>query len=225
MVDSRTSTVSEAQKIRVLVADDHDLVRDGIRSRLTLDGDIEICAEASNGSEAIDLAKKHNPDVIMLDISMPGTNGFEAAGKILADNRQSRIIFLSIYDNPEYIQEAIRIGARGYLLKDVSREEMLLALKAINNGGTYLGSQVALSLADATQPCANYNLTSRETEVLKLVANGLSNREIAERLSISIRTVESHRLSLREKPAAAIRPACMRSHRNLASSTDLDGQP
>lgn len=191
------------QKIRVFIADDHELVREGIRSRLGLSGDMEICGEAQDGREAVDKCLTIRPDIIFLDISMPVMSGLEAATKILEENRDARIIFLSIYDNPEYIREALRIGAKGYLLKDISREEMNVAVQAIHSGGTYLGSKVAQAFhpnsTEAETNACSYNLSERERQVLAEIARGSKNKTIAEKLNISVRTVESHRLTLREK--------------------------
>lgn len=192
----------EEKAVKVMIVDDHELVRDGIIARLQLSENIAICGQAANGKEACLLARKLQPDVIFLDISMPEMNGLEAASQILSDCPSSKILFLSIYDNPEYVREAIKIGAKGYLLKDVTADEMLTALFAVHKGGTYLGSKVAYALtADSRDDATNekYNLTQREKEVLQGIAKGTSNKEIAEALSISVRTVESHRMSIREK--------------------------
>lgn len=190
-------------KIRILIADDHDLVREGLVARLGISNTMEICGEASTGAQAYHMAKEHKPDIIFLDISMPGMTGLEAARKILIECPNAKIIFLSVYDNPEYVHEALRIGAKGYLLKDISREEMLLAVNAIYNGGTYLGSRVAQAFDNKNSQSDNaenlYKLSNREKEVLSQIALGVTNREIAEKLKISVRTVESHRLAIREK--------------------------
>jgi len=192
-----------ADPIRIFIADDHELVRDGIKSRLTLSGDMMICGEAENGAQAASLCQEVSPDIIFLDISMPEMSGLEAAQEILEVNPDARIVFLSIYDNPEYVREALRIGAKGYLLKDVSREEMTLAVKAIHNGGTYLGSKVSQSVvassADQVPASCKYNLSERERQVLIEIAKGSKNKTIAEKFNLSVRTVESHRLTLREK--------------------------
>ena len=193
---------SHSPKIRVMIVDDHELVRDGIAARLQMNPDIVICGQASNGRDACMMARSTQPDVIFLDISMPGMNGLEAAREILENSPSSKILFLSIYDNPEYIREAIRIGAKGYILKDVSADEMLTALLAVHKGGTYLGSKLAIALtseAPTDQGKEKYNLTQREKEVLQRIANGKTNKEIADELEISVRTVESHRMSIREK--------------------------
>ncbi len=195
--------MSANQPIRILIADDHDLVREGITARLSISEEMEICGEAANGNETLQLAATCNADIIFLDISMPDMTGLEVAKLLLQEDPSRKIIFLSIYDNPEYVHEALRIGAKGYLLKDISREEMILAVKAIHNGGTYLGSKVSqlfgkAPLIDGAKPC-KYKLSDREREILLEIARGESNKSIAEKLNISVRTVESHRLAIREK--------------------------
>lgn len=190
-------------KIRILIADDHDLVREGLIARLSISDEMEICGEADNGITALQQSQTLKPDIIFLDISMPGMTGLEVAKSILSASPESKIIFLSVYDNPEYIHEALRIGAKGYLLKDISREEMMLAVNAVYNGGTYLGSKVAQAFntrTNATEVQANtYKLSEREKEILSEIALGVTNREIADKLDISVRTVESHRMAIREK--------------------------
>lgn len=189
-------------KIRILIADDHDLVREGLSARLAMNDNVEICGEAASGLEAIEKCELLKPDIIFLDISMPEMTGLEAAKRILESSPDSKILFLSIYDNPEYVHEALRIGAKGYMLKDVNREEMSIAINAIYSGGTYLGAKVAAAFSTVAKPVENsaaYNLTTREKQILSKIAQGEPNREIALSLNISVRTVESHRMSVREK--------------------------
>ncbi|MEM9331368.1 MAG: response regulator transcription factor [Pseudomonadota bacterium] len=191
------------EKIQILIADDHELVREGLKARLSISGTMEICGEASSGAEVVELDRQLNPDITFLDISMPGMTGLEAAEKILDQSPHRKIVFLSIYDNPEYVSEALRVGAKGYLLKDVSKEEMSTAVQAIHNGGTYLGSKIGQAFHKVTnsprEETCRYNLSDRERQVLIEIAKGSKNRTIAEKLNISVRTVESHRLTLREK--------------------------
>jgi DNA-binding NarL/FixJ family response regulator len=189
--------------IKIIIVDDHDLLREGISARLQDVPYVEIIAEGCNGREAVDLCQRLQPDVLLMDISMPVMNGLEAAKIIRETGIKTRILFLSIYDDNEYIQEALRIGANGFVLKDVSKPEMLNAIKSVAQGATYLGSKVTASLqkgADDQTECANnYGLTKREKQVLALIAEGQLNKEIAYRLDISIRTVESHRSAVRDK--------------------------
>lgn len=187
-------------QVRIMVVDDHDLVRDGIRARLASAPGIELCGECSSADEAIALAATARPDVILLDISMPGMNGLEAAPVLSTASPLSRILFLSIYDNEQYVQEALRVGGAGYLLKDVSRNEMLSAIMAVASGGTYIGSKLVNALTNRVGGTENrFGLTLREVEILGGIARGKTNKEIAADLEISVRTVESHRLSIREK--------------------------
>jgi DNA-binding NarL/FixJ family response regulator len=189
--------------IKLIIVDDHDLLREGICARLSDVPYIEIIAEGCNGLEAIELCTRMAPDVLLLDISMPEMNGLEAAQRIMSLGLKTRILFLSIFDDNEYIQEALRIGASGFVLKDVSKPEMLNAIRSVAEGATYLGPKLAASLQNASAPqdgapCA-YGLTKREKQVLALIAEGHLNKEIAYRLDISIRTVESHRSAIRDK--------------------------
>lgn len=197
------SAGSDSGRLRLVIADDHDLVREGIRSRLSDEEFVDIVGEARNGLEAVELATALKPDMALLDISMPEVNGLEAAQQIKLASPSTKILFLSIYDNEEYVREALRIGANGFVLKDVSKAEMINAIKSVAQGATYLGPQAAASLASKAatdRPVANdFGLTDREKEVLAAVSKGHSNREIAMQLGISVRTVESHRLSIREK--------------------------
>lgn len=190
--------VSE-QRLRLVIVDDHDLLRDGIRARLQDEDFVDIIGEGRNGLEAVDLCRALQPDVILLDISMPEMNGLEAASRIREIVPLTKILFLSIYDTEEYVQEALRIGVNGFVLKDVSKPEMINAIRSVAQGATYLGPRVTASLAGKSASSDDFGLSAREKEVLAAISRGLSNRDIAEQLSISVRTVESHRLSIREK--------------------------
>lgn len=187
------------QRLRLVIVDDHDLLRDGIRARLQDEDFVDIIGEGRNGLEAVDLCRTLRPDVILLDISMPEMNGLEAASRIREIVPLTKILFLSIYDTEEYVQEALRIGVKGFVLKDVSKPEMINAIRSVAQGATYLGPRVTASLAGKSASADDYGLSAREKEVLAAISRGLSNRDIAEKLSISVRTVESHRLSIREK--------------------------
>lgn len=192
----------DQNNIRLVIADDHDLVREGINVRVSSDDSIDIVGEAKNGEEAIQLCTSLNPDLILLDISMPVMNGLEAAKIILDKSPSTRILFLSVYDNDEYVREALRIGANGFVLKDVSKTEMLDAIKLTANGATYIGPKLNKSLlgnSDEEADTTDYGLTGREKEVLTAISLGMPNKEIADQMAISVRTVESHRMSIREK--------------------------
>ncbi|SNY90917.1 two component transcriptional regulator, LuxR family [Cohaesibacter sp. ES.047] len=193
---------ANAKKLSIVIADDHTLVRDGIRSRLELEDDLVIVAEAADGLEAVEMTRLHKPDILMLDISMPRCNGLEAARKIREENQDCRILFLSMHDNPEYIQAAIKVGANGFLLKDVSSTGMAAAISSVAGGGFYFSNSISLDTLNEPpqkQETNVYNLTDREIDVLKGIAEGKANKEIAAKLGIGVRTVESHRQRMREK--------------------------
>ena len=194
---------SDGNRVRLLIVDDHDLVREGIRSRLADADFVDVVGEGSNGARAVELCEVLGPDLVLLDISMPEMNGLEAARRIKQSRPNTKILFLSIYDNEEYVQEALRVGANGFVLKDVSKDEMINAIRSVAQGATYLGPQAAASLAGRNSnrlvPANDFGLTEREKQVLSAVSKGLTNRQIAGQLNISVRTVESHRLSIREK--------------------------
>jgi two-component system nitrate/nitrite response regulator NarL len=189
-------------EIRVLLADDHELVRDGIRARLEKTGALTVIGEATNGKEALDLTAALRPDVLLMDISMPKMNGLEAAREICRRSPRTGVLILSIYDNPEYVRGVVQAGARGYILKDISASEMITAITSVANGGYYFSSAVGPTLIGNNQNTLvedPYRLTERERQVLTAIAKGQPNKEVAKNLGISVRTVESHRLNLREK--------------------------
>lgn len=203
-----TPAAPQPAPIRIVLADDHALVRDGIRARLDTFADIVIAGEATNGREAIDLVNSLQPDLVMLDISMPVLGGLQAATTIRAQQPDIGILVLSIYDNSEYVRGALQAGANGYILKDVSATGMVDAIRSVANGGTYFSRKVTPDLFAEGQSSANtgaqtaaqtYGLTERESQILGDVARGLANKEIAQKYEISVRTVESHRKNLRDK--------------------------
>jgi two-component system nitrate/nitrite response regulator NarL len=181
--------------INLVIVDDHDILREGIKARLSDHSKFQIIGEGANGNDAIALYKHHKPDVILSDISMPEKNGLDAAKEILAFDADAKIMFLSVYDDPEYVKAATALGAKGFILKDVSKPEMTQAICRIANGGKYWGSNIIQNSSNAI----DYGLTKRESDVLSRIAQGLTNREIADALSVSVRTIESHRGSIREK--------------------------
>lgn len=183
--------------VKVLIADDHELVRDGIRARFEGETKIEIVGEASNGKEAIELISQVDPDLILLDINMPEMNGFETLEKMRKLGLEQRVLFLSLYDNTEYVRRAKALGASGYMLKDVSQDEMIATIYKASNGGFWVNS----SLDDClNQPDSEMLvLTEREQEILTAIAVGKLNKQIAGELDISVRTVESHRSAIRQK--------------------------
>ncbi len=195
-------TRSDRIPIRILLADDHELVRDGIRARLAKTSLLDIVGEATNGREAVDLTDSLQPDIVLMDVSMPVMNGLDAASEIRKRQPRTGILVLSIYDNPEYVRGVVQAGARGYILKDICAAEMITAITSVANGGYYFSSAVGPTLVGNTvtpQVEDPYGLTDRERQVLRSIAKGLPNKQIAKDLGISVRTVESHRLNLREK--------------------------
>ena len=192
--------------VRVIIADDHAMVREGIKSVLERAG-FEVVGEASSGTEVLPLAEQVQPDVAVLDITMPGETGLQAAAKLRQALPHIRVLILSMYDNSEYVLESVRAGAHGYLLKDGAAQELANAIRAVRDGEAYFSPAVAARLSAAVrgdiereQRRSNLDLlTGREREVLAGIAKGLTNKEIASELGISHRTVETHRESLMKK--------------------------
>ena len=193
--------------IRILIADDHAIVRDGLRFILEANQEIKIVAEAQDGRQAIEEALKTQPDVVIMDIAMPELNGIEAAAKIREELPKTEIVFLSIYATREYIYRALRTGAKGYLLKESASNEIVDAVHAVLQGNRYLSKKISdsmiedyLQLRDATQDDnVLHRLSQREREVLQLVVEGNSSTQIAEKLYLSPGTVDSYRSRMMTK--------------------------
>jgi DNA-binding NarL/FixJ family response regulator len=191
--------------IRVLIADDHALVRAGIRLLLESLPGIKVVAEADEGRQALQLIATHHPDVVLMDIAMPELNGLEAAARITKEHPTVRIIILSMHANEEYVWQALRAGATGYLLKDAGTAELELAVKAVARGETYLTPVVSKHvIADYVRRTGGESspldlLTPRQREILQLIAEGHTTKEIARILGISVKTVETHRTQLMER--------------------------
>ena len=188
--------------IRILLADDHSLVRHGFRMILAAEADMEIAGEAGNGREALELAQKLKPDVVVMDVAMPELNGIEATRRLIELSPRTRVLALSMHKDAVYVREILRAGARGYLLKDSADADLLAAVRAVAKGEGYLSPGVSDAvLSDyrrhVTDPLDL--LTSREREVLQLIAEGKTNKEIATSLTLSVYTVEAHRGRLMEK--------------------------
>jgi DNA-binding NarL/FixJ family response regulator len=192
-----------ADLIRVIVADDHMIVRTGIRHVLESEPGFQVIGEAANGAEAVALAEKLHPDVVVLDISMPDESGLEVAARLSGIAGAPRVLILSMHNNPEYVLESVRAGANGYLLKDTAATELRTAIRAVCRGESYFSPPVASRLSAAVRGDAHASgldqLTGREREVLLGVVRGRTNKEIAATLGISHRTVETHRESLMRK--------------------------
>ena len=190
--------------IRVLVADDHPVVRQGLCTMLELEEDIEVVARAANGEEAVMMARRDRPDITLLDVQMPVLDGIEALRQIRADDPEARVIVLTTYRNEDYIFPSLRAGARGYLLKDASREELTGAIRAVAAGESLLDPE----MVDAARDDAG--LTARELEVLALMADGHNNAQIAATLFVSENTVKTHvskifdKLGCRDRAAAVL---------------------
>ncbi len=194
-------------RIRVIVADDHALVREGIRHVLDAEPGIEVVGEAANGRDAVALALQHVPDVVVFDISMPDETGLRAAARLRELLPNVRILLLSMHDNIEYVREGARIGTHGYILKDSAGAELRAAIRVVFAGGTFFSPTIARRLAmqdlDIVETTVSplEQLTPRERDVLRGVSRGLTNKAIAGELGISRRTVEAHRESLMRKLA------------------------
>ena len=186
-------------KVRVLLAEDHTLVRAGFRALLEKLEDVQVIGEVSDGRAALKASKELKPDVVLMDIAMPELNGLQATSRIRQECPNTKIVMLSMYTNEEYLKEALRAGAAGYLLKDADRTELELAIKTVWRGETYLTPAVAkftvhaYRLKDDAKPGPLGRLTGRQQEILQLIAEGCSTKQIAQRLDLSVKTVETHR--------------------------------
>lgn len=191
--------------IRLVVADDHKIVREGLRSLLEREPGIDVAAEADNGREAMKLAVELRPDVVLMDLSMPDMNGIEATRRIAEAPGGSRVLALSMHSDKRFVVEALAAGAKGYLLKDCASEELVGAIRTVAAGETYLSPRIAgLIVSDyldkgSASPAPSTRLTTREREVLQLFAEGKSTKEVAFLLSVSVKTIETHRVQIMRK--------------------------
>jgi DNA-binding NarL/FixJ family response regulator len=215
--------------IRVLIADDHPLFREGMRGRLDRVADIEVVGEASSGDEAVELAQKLGPQVILMDIKMPGMNGIVATREILQTNPQTGVLVLTMFEDEDSVFAAMRAGARGYLLKDSGGEGVVHAIRAVASGEAVFGPGVAeriMGFFSAPRPAAPQRafpeLTEREEEVLSLVAEGKSNQEISRQLYVSLKTVRNHVSNILVKLQVADRAQAVIRAREAGMSRDRD---
>ena len=201
-------------KTPVLVVDDHAVVRSGIRSLLAAEADFEVVGEASNARDAVFEARALKPDVILLDVVMPGESGIEALPKLKKEAPDAKVLVLSMQDDPRYVREAFAQGANGYVLKEAADAEVVGAVRVIAAGGDYvhpaLGARMVAAEAQARAAAAADPLSDREREVLRLLALGHTNQEIAKRLYISVRTAETHRAHIMQKLGLSTRAELVR---------------
>jgi DNA-binding NarL/FixJ family response regulator len=194
--------------ISVLIADDHGIVREGLRRLLESEPDIRVCAEASDGREALEMVEKHEPSLVILDITMPRLGGLETLERLRAEHPVVKVILLSMHGDPQFIRSAATLGVDGYVLKNGRASEVIDAVRAVMKGGSYFSPPVAREIVEqvrspkrgSSEPFTT--LSGREREVLRLIADGLSAKEIATDLGISSKTVEAHRTSLMRKLGA-----------------------
>lgn len=193
-------------KIRVLLADDHKIVRNGLRTLLESQPDLEVIAEAEDGRTTIQLATKLQPHIVIMDIAMPGLNGIEATREIIGSLPKVKVIALSMHSEKRFVGEMLKAGACGYLLKDCAFEELITAIRAVYHNQTYLSPMIGdlivnhfIRNTEKTEPSAFSRLSKREREVLQLLAEGKATKEIADQLCVSIKTVEAHRSHIMSK--------------------------
>jgi DNA-binding NarL/FixJ family response regulator len=189
--------MSSTASIRIMIVDDHAVVRDGLKAVMGLVDDLLVVAEAGNGQEALAGALAANPDVVLMDIGMKGENGIEVTVRLLDDNPDRAVVMLTMHDGVEHAQRALKAGARGYVLKDAPSSEIFIAIRTVHGGGTYLSPAIARLLFQA--PTARPVLSDREQQILGYLSQGQSSKHIARELDLSVRTVESHRQSIRRK--------------------------
>jgi DNA-binding NarL/FixJ family response regulator len=194
-------------KIRVFLTDDHTLFRQGIRTLIASEPDMEVAGEASNAGETVAQFPQINPDVVLLDIGMPGMSSFEATRLMRKQRPETQVIFLSMYDDEDYLSECVEVGAGGYVLKDSPVDQLLTAIREVARGGNYLSPRLLTRLVDDFRQqgrgpvrAPRYGtLTNREREILKLLAEGRSVKEIATGFNLSIKTIEAHKFNLMRK--------------------------
>jgi len=203
-------------KIRVLIADDHAILREGVRALLKTSDDIEVVGEAADGLQAVEGCRRLQPDVVLMDIAMPGLGGIEAALELKKEGSRTRVLVMSQYEDREYVRRMLKAGASGYVLKKSAGAELVGAIRAVAKGGLVLDPEVARAAMEESSPGSGVAgdpyeaLTDREKQVLKLVAEGKSNKEVAELLGISVKTAMSHREHVMEKLAVHNRTELIR---------------
>jgi DNA-binding NarL/FixJ family response regulator len=201
------------RRIRLLIADDHSVVRDGIRSVIESSAGYLVVGQATDGEQAVELARRHKPDIVLMDISMPKINGIQATMLMKRQNPGIRVVILTVHEDEEYVFQCLRAGASGYVLKNAGRKEILASLRSAMGGERFFSPSISNMIVDGfvrashdsettsglTPPDPKKQLTKRETEVLQYIAQGYTNRKIAEALFLSMRTVNTHRTNLMQK--------------------------
>jgi len=216
-----------AKRIRILLADDHAVLRAGLRALLAAQDDLEVVGEASDGAEAIRLCQTLRPDVVVMDIGMPGVSGIDATARIKRDLPGTKVLILSMHDDRGYLRQVLRVGASGYVLKKAADTELLAAIRAAARGEVFLDPTLAKALVDevmaprvaGAEPPA---LSDRERDVLRLLAHGHTNQQVADRLCISVKSVETYKARLMEKLGLKGRAELVRYalHHGLLKDTD-----
>jgi DNA-binding NarL/FixJ family response regulator len=187
------------KRIRVVLADDHDLVRSGIKALLSMVEGVEVIAEARDGKELIGLVETLNPDIVMTDISMPGMDGITAIAEIHSKHPETRLLVLSMYDTVDFVKRAVANGACGYLMKDAPPMELEQAVRSVMASGSYFSPAIAQRLLQPSEPTVDDELTHRQVEILRLIAQGRASKEIAYELGLSPKTVDVHRARIMER--------------------------
>ena len=196
-----------SKKFKVVIAEDHTILREGLKALLSSDPELVVCGEAENGKDAINMVQRLNPDIILMDLSMPKIHGLEAIREIRKTSPSTKVLVLTVHDNEEYISATLRSGASGYVLKNDSYEELLASIKTVLRGKSYLSPAISQKVIQGYLDgkkgedirTGYETLTSRERETLKLIAEGVRNRDIAEFMGISSKTAEKHRSNLMKK--------------------------
>jgi DNA-binding NarL/FixJ family response regulator len=201
-----TNMASNVKNIRILLADDHRILRSGLRELLEKQSHFEVVAEAENGRDAVNLSRELKPDVVIMDITMPDLNGIEATRQVVAGSPGAKVIILSVHSEQRFVAEVLKAGASGYVLKDCGFDEMVSAITTVNSGRIYLCSQITTVVRDdyiqhliQSETQTPLALTSREREVLQLIAEGKTTKEIAFSFNLSVKTIEAHRQRIMEK--------------------------
>ena len=204
-IPGRARSSGERMQTRIVLADDHRLVREGLRRLLEERDDFEVVGEATTGQEAVQLTADKQPDLVLMDISMPGLSGIDATRRICKNGSTAKVLILSMHDNRSYVEEVLRAGASGYVLKDAAVADLLQAIDAVRAGDSFLSPTITQQVVEAIAhpserpEAALASLTDREREVLAQIAEGLSSKQIAKELGVSLKTIESHRANLMDK--------------------------